>query len=132
MQIFKDAEEARNAIMDFRAEHMSEVPEDLHPLFRQHTARGGGVDIICHTADFIWANRERMGDNAKGLAASLFAFAMQYGWHETAVEDRGPRIVANLRKEIGEIKSAPAAPDARRGFRVEPPAADEPAPAEGE
>lgn len=35
------------------------------------------------------------------------------------VDDRGNRIVRNLRMEVGEVKTAPEAPDAAPGYRIE-------------
>lgn len=120
MQTFGSAMAAREAILDFRADHFSEVPELYRPRLKAQMI-AVGVDQIVGTGEFIYANREAMPDPAKALAAGLIAFATLESWHGLAEDDRGSRIVANLRKELGEIKTAPAAPEPRPQFIVTPP-----------
>ena len=113
---------AREGIMEFRAEHFGDVPEYLRPRFKDLAASPSPVDQAVNLGEFIFANREALGDKAKELGAGLIAFATQMSFHGLDIDDRGNRIVANLRKEIGEIKTAPAAPEPRVGSLVEVPA----------
>jgi hypothetical protein len=119
MLTFATIGDARNAIMDFRADHFSALPETLRPRFRELTASPSPVDQIVNVGEFLWANRATVDNDAKALAGGLIAFATINAWHGLLEGDRGNRIVRNLRKEIGEIQTAPAAPDARLGFLVE-------------
>lgn len=128
MLTFETITDAREAIMDFRAEHFADLPALYRPRFKELSASPSPVDQIVNLGEFIFANRAGMPDSAKALAAGLVAFATTNAWHGLLDDDRGNRIVANLRKDLGEIKSAPAAPEARPGYLIEA-EAEEPAPA---
>ncbi len=122
MQTFDSIGDARNAIMDFRADHWAEVPEHLRSRLRDLIGSPAPVDQVVSVGEFIWANRDQMTAPAWALAAGLIAFATTYSFHGLQDDDRGNRIVLNLRVDLGEIKSAPAAPEAKMGMRLDPPA----------
>lgn len=115
--------DARNGIMDFRADHSAELPERFRARFRELTASPAPVDQIVKVGEFVYANRDDMPASAKALAAGLIAFAATNAWHGLLDDNRGDRIVANLRKDLGEIKTAPAAPDALYGMAIAAPEA---------
>lgn len=119
MQTFEQIIDARNAIMDFRADHSADIPERFRARFRELTASPAPVDQIVKVGEFIYANRDDMPDAAKALAAGLIGFATTNAWHGLLEDSRGDRIVANLRKDIGEISRAPAAPEPIFGMRLE-------------
>lgn len=119
MLTFETITDARNAIMDYRADHFGALPENLRSRFRELSASPSPVDQIVGVGEFVWANRAVVDNDAKALAGGLIAFATTSAWHGLLDDERGNRIVRNLRKEIGEIQTAPAAPDPRPGFLVE-------------
>lgn len=127
MQTFETISAAREAIMDFRADHFAELDERFKARFRELSASPSPVDQIVGLGEFIYANREDMDDAAKALGAGLIAFANVNAWHGLLDDSRGSRIVGNLRKDLGEIKTAPAAPEARQGMTVAAEVVDEPA-----
>jgi len=128
MQTFETITDARDAIMDFRADHFADLDQRFRARFKELSASPSPVDQIVGLGEFVYANREAMPDSAKALGAGLIGFATTNAWHGLLDDDRGNRIVANLRKDLGEIKSAPAAPDPRPGYliaaEVEAPAPD--------
>ena len=119
MLTFETMTDARTAIMDYRADHFANLPENLRSRFKELSASPSPVDQIVGVGEFIWANRATVDKDAKALAGGLIAFATTTAWYGLLDDDRGNRIVRNLRKEIGEIQTAPAAPDPRPGFFVE-------------
>lgn len=116
MLTFDTITDARNAIMDYRADHFGALPANLRTRFKELSASPSPVDQIVGVGEFIWANRAVVDNDAKALGGGLIAFATTNAWHGLLEDERGNRIVRNLRKEIGEIQAAPAAPDPRPGF----------------
>ena len=108
----------RMAIVQFIADHLRDVDPALQPGFIQHATSNSVVAQTAGVGEFVWANRDAMPDAAKELAASLISFASSEGWHGLDDDGRGAKIVANLRKDLGEIKSAPAAPGPGIGIEV--------------
>lgn len=121
MQTFDTLTDARNAIMDYRAEGYAALPDTMKPRFRELSASPGPVEQIVWLGEFLWANRDVTDSAADALAAGLMAFATTQSWHGLGQDDRGSRIVMNLRKDMGEVTRAPAAPDPLPGFAVERP-----------
>jgi len=128
MQTFETIGEAREGIMDFRADHFGDLDERFRARFKELAASPSPVDQIVSLGEFVFANRDDMPDSAKALGAGLIGFATTNAWHGLLDDDRGNRIVANLRKDLGEISRAPEAPDPRPGMAipVEPEAAPAP------
>jgi len=116
---FGNLADAKTAVMDFRADHFAALPARLQTRFKELSASPSPVDVIVGVGEFIWANREDVGDEAKQLAASLIAYATVWSYHSMDVDDRGNRIVRNLQMEVGEVDDAPGAPDAAPGYRIE-------------
>lgn len=121
MQTFDTHAAAREAIMDFRADSFGELDTRFKARFKEIAASPAPVDTYVNLAEFIYANRADMPDTAKALAAGLMAFATANAWHGLLEDSRGDRIVANLRKDLGEIKSAPPAPEAKMGMLIPAP-----------
>ena len=119
MQTFDSIADARNAIMDYRADHGSELKDYLTKRFRELSASPSPVDQIVGLAEMIWANREDMPKSSYELGAGLVAFATVNAWHGLQENNRGDAILANFRKLLGEVKSAPTPPDAAVGAKVE-------------
>lgn len=132
MLTFETIAAAREAIMDFRADQFGDVPERLRQRFKDLASSPSPVDQIVGIGEYVYANREDLPDSAKALGAGLIAFATVFAWHGMLDDDRGNRIVSNLRKDLGEIKTAPAAPDARIGSKIEAPIEAEPTAGVGE
>jgi hypothetical protein len=122
MITFETITDARNAIMDFRADFFSAVPDYLKARFRELTASPSPVDQIVGVGEFVYANREALSNEARDLGAGLIGYATTNAWHGLLEDDRGNKIVANLRKLTGEIKNAPEAPEPRPGSFIEDPA----------
>jgi hypothetical protein len=116
---FGNLTDAKTAVMDFRADHFDALPLRLRARFKELSASPSPVDVIVGVGEFIWANRQDVGDEAKLLAASLIAYATVWSYHSMDVDDRGNRIVRNLQMEVGEVETAPEAPDAAPGYRIE-------------
>jgi hypothetical protein len=119
--------DARNGIMDFREDHGADIPTHIRPRFRELSASPSPVDQIVGVGELIFANMDQLPNSALDLGAGLIAFATINAWHGLLEDDRGNAIVANLRKKMGEIKNAPAAPDPKPGYRIEEPSDDQPA-----
>lgn len=124
MQTFESLIDARNAIMDFRAAHGSDLPEHLSGRFRDLSASPSPVDQIVGLAEFIYANRDQVTQPTLLLGAGLAAFATVNAWHGLVEDNRGDSILSNLRKDAGEIQRAVSAPEARPGYRIEPSGAE--------
>jgi hypothetical protein len=118
MKTFDSHAAAREAIMDFRADDFPALEDRFKARFKELAASPAPVDSYVNIGEFIYANRADMTDEAKALAAGLLAFSTANAWYGLLEDSRGDRMVANLRKDIGEIKSAPAAPDPREGMLV--------------
>lgn len=101
MQTFEDIGTARNAIMDFRADHTADLPEDLRPTFRDLSASPSPVDQIVRIGELIYARRADMPNEAKELAVGLIAFASTNAWYGLLDDNRGGRIVGALRRGLG-------------------------------
>jgi len=123
MQTFDTIGEAREGIMEFRAEHFGGVPEIARKQFKELAASPSPVDQIVRLGEFVWANRDILDAEAWSLGAGLISFATINAWHGLLENDRGNAIVANLRKMLGEITRAPAEPEAQAQYVVTPPAA---------
>lgn len=129
MQTFDNISDARNAIMDFRADHFADVPEDMRARFRELSASPSPVDQIVGVGEFLYANRERLTDASRALLGGLIAFATPNAWHGLIEDDRGNRIVQAMRRDLGE--KAPAGstfpkpaddPQVKDHYRIDPPA----------
>ena len=130
MKTFESIADARSALMDFRAEQWTAVPEFLRPRFKELSASPSPVDQIVGVGEFVFANREKLTAPAWELGAGLISYATINAWHGLLDNNRGNAIVANLRKLMGEIQSAPAAPEPRLNYKISDPAdapADAPA-----
>lgn len=123
MLTFDTITDAREGIIDFRVEHFSEMAVPYRARFKELSASPSPVDQIVKLGEFVYANRAALPDTAKALGAGLIAYATTNAWHGLLEDDRGNRIVANLRKDLGEIKTAPAAPDPLPGYLIEVPEA---------
>lgn len=114
--------------MDFRADHFAALDDRFKARFKELASSPAPVDTYVNIGEFIFANRDDMTDEAKALGAGLIAFATANAWHGLLDDTRGDRIVANLRKDIGELTRAPAAPEPRMGMMIPAPVpADAPA-----
>lgn len=121
MKTFEDISAAREAIMDFRADHFSAVPDYLKPRFKELAASPSPVDQIVGVGEFVYANRDKLDNEAVALGAGLIAYATTNAWHGLLEDTRGNKLVANMRKQIGEISQAAAAPDAKQGYVIADP-----------
>ena len=96
MKTFDTITDARNAIMDYRADFGSEIPAYLRSRFRDLSASPSPVDQIVGVGEFIWANREDMPKSSYDLGAGLIAFATTNAWHGLLDDDRGNVVGADL------------------------------------
>lgn len=102
MQTFDTIADARNAIMDFRADHGNELPEDLRQEFRTLSASPSPVDQIVKIGELLYARRADCCPEASALAASLVAFATVNGWHGLSEDGRGENMVQALRRDMNQ------------------------------
>jgi hypothetical protein len=121
MQTFEDFTTARRAITKFQIQNDADIPDNFRERFEKLCDSPSPVDQIVSVGEFIYANREKMSDAAKDLATGLIGFANVNGFHGLQENGRGAAIIANLRKDMGEIKTAPAEPDPAPGMLIEEP-----------
>lgn len=107
---------------------------DLRPALRDRIYElsfGSPVDTIVKTAETLYAAGDEVGAAGRQMAAELFYAASYHGWHGVNAEGRAARIIAAIRRDLGEDAPVmgwpdPATdPDARAEFVVADP---EPAP----
>lgn len=106
MRTFDSITDAREAIMDFRADHLKDLPEALQAKFKSQAASPSPVDQIVGTMELLYANKADLTDEAKDLVGGLAAFATTNAWHGLAEDNRGNLIVQAMRRDLGE--KAPA------------------------
>jgi hypothetical protein len=130
MQTFEDITAARTGIADFYRDHSAALAPHISDRASVLMVSPSPVDQIVGLGEFIYANRDQMDNEAKGLAASLIAYATTNMWHGLGDDARGEKIVRVLRYEMGELAQAPSeanTPEPRPGQRIDPPG-EEPAP----
>lgn len=122
MKTFDTITAAKTGIMEFMISHSTSIPSYMTPKFFELMNSPSAVDEIVGVGELIWANRAKLTEPAWELGAGLIGFAtFPNAWHGLAQDGRGDAIVANFRKDLGEIKQAPAAPEARQGSFIEEP-----------
>jgi len=116
MRTFDTITDAREAIMDFRADHLKDLPEELQAKFKAQAASPSPVDQIVGVMELLYANKEGLSNEAKDLIGGLAAFATVNAWHGLAEDERGSKIVQAMSRDLGE-KLIP-------GFKAPKPEAD--------
>lgn len=131
MRTFIGIMEAAQAVQDFMLDRPAALPEPVRARVRARLL-GSKVDLICQTAEDIYANREGMAAEALDLAAGLAVYGSSESLHGLAVDDRGSRMARVMRgQEVAEAPE-PAAqylpPQAEPAPQPEPTPEPEPAP----
>lgn len=121
-------------IRRLRAYAFTTAPEEL--AGRLQSLPGVPADQICDGAETLYAYRDQLDDAALRICGELFTYAEQQGWATFNRGDRTRRIVACLRRDLGEKGAGVARkddewpePEANRrdGFDWRAPADDAPA-----
>ena len=114
---------AAQAVQDFMLDRPAALPDELRERIRGRLL-GSKVDLICQTAEDLYANREGLPGEALDLGAGLATYAASEGFHGLAVADRGPRMAAVMRgQEVAQE------PEARAEYLPQPePAEPSPSP----
>jgi hypothetical protein len=100
MLAFETITDARNAIMDFRANHGAELPDDMVEEFRNLSASPSPVDQVVKLGEMLYARREDCCPEASELAAALTSYATVNGWHGLAEDGRGEKMVQAIRRDL--------------------------------
>jgi hypothetical protein len=78
-------------------------PDCPEPLAeRLQLLPGSQADIVCEGAELLWANRAQLPPAGLEVMGQMFAFAAGQNWSAFNAEQRCERIVAAVRRDLGE------------------------------
>lgn len=131
MATFTGITEAAKAVQDFMLDRSAALPDELRERIRGRLL-GSKVDLVCQTAEDIYANREGLSAEVLDLGAGLAVYAESESFHRLAEDGRGSAMARVLRgKSVqsppepkAEYLPAAEAPEAKAEFM--PPEAVEP------
>lgn len=97
-----------------------QAPEEL--AARLQSIPGVTADLICEAGELLYAHRDLLDDGGLTLLGEIYVHAEAQGWTTFNQGDRSARIVAGVKRDLGETGGAswPASEDpepqiARRG-----------------
>lgn len=90
------------AAQTFMMTHGASLPEELRNTLLEAISAPSPVDRIVKTGEALYAARDTLNDDGKTLCAQLISFASLQGWHGLGDDNRGGRIVAAIRRDLGE------------------------------
>jgi hypothetical protein len=127
-----------NKLETYKGDYANSLPVELRDKIYE-LSFGSPVDTIVKTAETMYAARDVIGDAGKQMCAELFYTASFHGWHGVNGAGRAGKIIAAMRRDLGEEAPAMGWPDAENDPEVKPeyvvlqPAADpEPSPVTAE
>jgi hypothetical protein len=94
------------------------LAQDTFDRLEQLADSPSPVDSMVNTAELLYARRNELDTEGRGLAYGLFSYAYQMGFHGLRDDNRGMRIAQSMARDDGEAGDWPAA-DTDPGARPE-------------
>jgi hypothetical protein len=103
MATFTGIMDAAKAVQDFMLDRSAALPDPLRERIRGRLL-GSKVDLVCQTAEDIYANREGLPEEVLELGAGLAVYGESEAFHGLDADSRGGRMAAVMRgQEIAEV-----------------------------
>lgn len=90
-----------NQLEAWKAEHSAALRPELRSRILD-LSFNSPVDTIVKTAETLYAAKGEVGDAGKQMLAELFYTASYHGWHGVNTDGRVGRIMAGVRRDLGE------------------------------
>lgn len=94
--------DALAAVDRFLIEHAATAPESAKDAILAAGAKVSPVDKLVDIAEALYAARADFDADALTIAGQVIEFCTRNGWHGLANEARGERMVAAIRRDLGE------------------------------
>ncbi|WP_298195530.1 hypothetical protein [Novosphingobium sp.] len=113
----------------------AELPEAVQAALLDASAKVSPVDKLVEIAEVLYAARAELDEDALVIAGQVIEFCTRNGWHGLTNDDRGDRMVAAIRRQLGEPHPTggewpdPETDPAVKGAPVEQPVTPLPTPA---
>lgn len=112
MQTFENLNQAISALRSYEANKPSTWPEALAEATLKASQELSPIASLVSYGEALYGYREEISQEAQELAAKLIAFGADNGLHGLGLDDRGLKIVAALRRDLGHTRTIGDWPDA--------------------
>lgn len=86
----------------FLIEHAATAPAAAKDAIIAAGAKVSPIDKLVDIAEALYAARAALDADALAIAGQVIEFCTRMGWHGLANEARGARMVAAIRRDLGE------------------------------
>lgn len=102
MNFLSSLGEALTAIDHFLVEQARELDQPTKAALIEAAGRVSPVDKTVGFAEALYGVRADLSDDGLVLAGQVIEFATRYAWHGLTQDARGERMVAAIRRQLGE------------------------------
>jgi hypothetical protein len=120
-----------NKLETYKGDYANSLPVEVRDKIYE-LSFGSPVDTIVKTAETLYAAKDEIGDPGKQMCAELFYTASFHGWHGVNGAGRAGKIIAAMRRDLGEDAPAMGWPDPENDPAAKPEYVVLPPPAEQE
>lgn len=94
--------DALSAVDQFLILHASELPEASKTALLAAGTKVSPVDKLVEVGEVLYGARKDLNDDSLIIAGQVIEFCTRNGWHGLTNDARGERMVAAIRRQLGE------------------------------